>query len=109
MGEIDGVAKFAGTGGHRLGLEYVWKTTSEEFYFIMDLDIRGLHNIMAAAFEPGVLEELSSFVHISSMYAGRDHRMGLMLTASKFAANGMVKATALELGARYMGVDVVMP
>ena len=47
FGHIDGIANFAGTGGHKLGVESVWETEPKEFDFIMDLNVKEVANVVA--------------------------------------------------------------
>lgn len=70
FGRLDGIANFAGTGGHRLGLDNVWETTPEEADFLIDLNVKGLYNILHEGLQEGRLSEPGgSIVHIASMFA----------------------------------------
>jgi NAD(P)-dependent dehydrogenase (short-subunit alcohol dehydrogenase family) len=109
FGKLDGIANFAGTGGHNLGKETVWETEVQEYDFIMDLNVKAVFNILGEALKPGVLEEPASIVHITSMYAERGYLKGAVFTASKHAANGMIKSAAMEAGDRGIRVNAVMP
>lgn len=109
FGRLDGIANFAGTGGHRLGRQLITDTEEEEYDFIMDLNVRALYFILRRALRPGVLEGPGSIVHITSMYAERGFQNGAVFTASKHAANGMVQSAALEVAKRKIRVNTVMP
>jgi NAD(P)-dependent dehydrogenase (short-subunit alcohol dehydrogenase family) len=109
FGKVDGLANFAGTGGHRLGKQLITDTDEAEFNFIMDLNVRALYFILRHALQPGFLQEPGSIVHITSMYAERGFQNGAIFTASKHAANGMVKSAAMEVGKRRIRVNTVMP
>ncbi|GAD92797.1 oxidoreductase, short chain dehydrogenase/reductase family superfamily [Paecilomyces variotii No. 5] len=109
LGAIHGIANFAGTGGHQLGVEPVWETTDEEFDFIIDLNIRGLFNILGEALKPDFLPELGTIVHIASMFGERGYKNGAVFAASKHAAVGMIKSAALEAGKRGVRVNAVLP
>ncbi|KAG4432253.1 hypothetical protein IFR05_012259 [Cadophora sp. M221] len=109
FGKLDGIANFAGTGGHKLGQQVITDTDEAEFNFIMDLNVRALYFLLEHSLQPGFLEEPSSFVHIASMYAERGFQNGAVFTASKHAANGMVKSAALEVGRRKIRINTVMP
>lgn len=85
FGKIDGIANFAGTSGHKLGLENVWETRPKEFDFIMDLNVKGLYHVLSEGLKPGYLEEPGSIVHISSMYSARGYKKGAVFSASKHA------------------------
>jgi NAD(P)-dependent dehydrogenase (short-subunit alcohol dehydrogenase family) len=109
FGKLDGIANFAGTGGHRLGQQLITDTDDKEYDFIMDLNVRALFYILRCALKPGVLEESGSIVHITSMYAQRGFQNGAVFTASKHAANGMVQSAAMEVAERGIRVNTVMP
>ncbi|KAL0931426.1 Levodione reductase 3 [Colletotrichum truncatum] len=98
--KIDGVANFAGTGGHELGTESVWETSNEEFDFIVNLNIRGAFNVLAEALRPGVLAHGGSFVHVGSMFSLQGFLRGAVFAASKHASLGMVRSAAKEVGDR---------
>lgn len=109
FGKLNGIANFAGTGGHALGKQLIWETDKQEYDFIMDLNVRALYYILKEALQPGFLEEGGSIVHITSMYAERGFQNGAVFTASKHAANGMVKSAAMEVAHRKIRVNTVMP
>lgn len=108
FGTVDGVANFAGTGGHELGTESVWETSDEEFDFIMDLNVRGAFNVLAESLKPEVLSHGGSFVHIGSMFSLQGFLRGAVFAASKHASLGMVKSAAKEVGDRAR-VNCVLP
>ena len=109
VGSIHGIANFAGTGGHQLGVEPIWQTTEQEFDYILNLNVRGLFNVLGEALEPNFLPELSSIVHITSMFGQRGYENGAVFAASKHAAIGMTKSAALEVGKRGIRVNSVLP
>ncbi|KAJ5162744.1 oxidoreductase short chain dehydrogenase/reductase family superfamily [Penicillium coprophilum] len=109
IGAINGIANFAGTGGRQLGVEPIWETSPEEFDFIINLNIKGLFNLLGEALTPGFLGDLKSVVHISSMFSTRGYQNGAVFAASKHAALGMVKSAALEVGSRGIRVNCVLP
>lgn len=109
FGKVHGIANFAGTGGHQLGVEPIWETTPDEFDFIVNLNIRGLFNILGESLNPGFLSELQSVVHVASMFGTRGYRNGAIFAASKHAAVGMVKSAALETGAKGVRVNCLLP
>lgn len=55
FGKLNGVANYAGVPGHKLGTEAIWQTSQEEYHFIMDVNIRGLFNVLTASLRPGFL------------------------------------------------------
>ncbi|KAH7379078.1 oxidoreductase [Cadophora sp. MPI-SDFR-AT-0126] len=109
FGKVNGIANFAGTGGHALGKQLITDTMESEFNFIMDLNVRALYFMLEHSLQPGYFEGPASFVHITSMYAERGFKNGAIFTASKHAANGMVKSAAMEVGRRGIRVNTVMP
>lgn len=109
FGRLNGIASFAGTGGHALGKQLIWETDEKEYNFIMDLNVKSLYYILKVALEPGFINGPASIVHITSMYAERGFQNGAIFTASKHAANGMVKSAAMEVAHRNIRVNTVMP
>jgi NAD(P)-dependent dehydrogenase (short-subunit alcohol dehydrogenase family) len=109
FGKVDGIANYAGTGGHNLGKQLITDTDEAEYNFIMDLNVRSLYYILQHALQPGFLQEPGSIVHVTSMYAERGFLNGAIFTASKHAANGMVKSAAREVGKRQIRINTVMP
>ncbi|KAI7230075.1 hypothetical protein KC330_g7138 [Hortaea werneckii] len=110
FGRLDGVANFAGTGGHRLGLDHIWETTSGEADFIIDLNVKGVYNILHEGLQEGLLSEPGgSIVHVASMFAEVGYKKGAVFSASKHAAAGMVKSAAIEAGSRGIRVNCVLP
>lgn len=110
FGRLDGIANFAGTGGHRLGLDNIWETTPEEVDFILNLNVKGLYNVLHEALQPGCLSTGSgSIVHIASMFAEVGYNKGAVFSASKHAAAGMIKSAAIEAGHLGVRVNCVLP
>lgn len=109
LGGVHGTANFAGTGGHQLGVEPVWQTTDSEFDFIINLNIRRLFNLLGEALKPKFSSELRSIVHITSMFGERGYENGAVFAASKHAAIGMVKSTALEIGRHGIRINSILP
>ncbi|KAF6838247.1 short chain dehydrogenase reductase family superfamily [Colletotrichum plurivorum] len=108
FGKVDGVANFAGTGGHELGTESVWETSDEEFDYIMNLNVRGAFNVLAESLKPGLLSHGGSFVHVGSMFSLQGFIRGAVFAASKHASLGMVRSAAKEVGDRAR-VNCVLP
>ncbi|KAK9257987.1 oxidoreductase [Lipomyces tetrasporus] len=96
LGKIHGIANFAGTGGHKLGLESIWETHPEEFNFIMDLNVKGTFNVLGETLNRGIWRSLE--VCKAPVFA-----------ASKHAAAGLIKSAALEVGQRGVRVNCVLP
>ncbi|KAK9325288.1 hypothetical protein V1517DRAFT_365334 [Lipomyces orientalis] len=108
FGKLDGVANFAGTGGHGLGSEPIWETCAEEYEFILNLNVKGLFNILTKALSPGFLAQGASVVHIGSMFSLQGFKNGAVFAASKHAALGMVRSAAKETGER-VRVNCILP
>jgi NAD(P)-dependent dehydrogenase (short-subunit alcohol dehydrogenase family) len=100
FGKLDGIANVAGTGGRKLGNENIWETAPEEFEFIMNLNVRGIFNVLGEGLKPGLFERARKIVHISSMFAMRGYPKGAVFTASKHTAIGMIKSAAIDVGKR---------
>ena len=109
FGHIDGIANFGGTGGHKLGVENVWETEAKEFEFIVDLNVKGLFNVLGAGLKPGFFGETGSIVHVASMFAERGYKKGAVFAASKHAALGIVRSAAMEVGPKDIRVNCVTP
>ena len=108
FGHLDGIANFAGTGGHHLGVEPVWQTSDEEFDFIVDLNLKGAFHVLSESLEPGVLTDGSCVVHVGSQYSLQSFKNGAVFTAAKHAALGMARAAAKEVAPR-LRVNSVLP
>ncbi|KAF9877995.1 hypothetical protein CkaCkLH20_04571 [Colletotrichum karsti] len=108
FGKLDGVANFAGTGGHNIGTESIWETSDEEFDFITNLNVRGAFNVFAETLKPGVLAHGGSFVQVGSMFSLQGFLRGAVFAASKHASLGMVRSAAKEVGDRAR-VNCVLP
>jgi NAD(P)-dependent dehydrogenase (short-subunit alcohol dehydrogenase family) len=108
FGTLNGIANFAGTGGHGLGTEAVWQTTEEEYNFIMNLNVKGLFNVLSSGLDPGFLADRASVVHIGSIFSQKGFLNGAVFAASKHAALGMVRSAAKETEGR-VRVNCVLP
>ncbi|WQF75106.1 Putative short-chain dehydrogenase/reductase SDR, NAD(P)-binding domain superfamily [Colletotrichum destructivum] len=108
FGSVDGVANFAGCGGHELGTQSIWETSDEEFEFITSLNIRGAFHVLAEALKPGYLSHGGSFVHVGSMFSLQGFYKGAVFAGSKHASLGMVRSAAKEVGERAR-VNCVLP
>ncbi|KAH7006588.1 oxidoreductase [Fusarium venenatum] len=109
FGKIDGCANVAGTAGRRLGHEQIWEVDNKQYDFVMDINVRGVFNVLAEVMKPGFLEEPGTFVHVSSMYGQRGFPKGSIYSASKHAGIGLVKSVAIEVGKRGIRANIVTP
>ncbi|KAE8342476.1 hypothetical protein BDV24DRAFT_162366 [Aspergillus arachidicola] len=109
FGRIDGIASFAGTAGHKLGHQEIYEIDETEYNFVMDINRRGIFNILSEALKPGLLQEPGSIVHAASMYSERGFGKGSLYSASKHACIGLVKSAAIEAGKRRVRVNAVSP
>lgn len=108
FGRLNGVANFSGTPGHELGTEAIWQTSHEEYQFIMDVNVKGLFNVLSTSLSPGFLEDSSSIVHVGSMFSLQGFKNGAVFAASKHAALGMVRSAAKETNGRTR-VNCILP
>lgn len=107
---LDGYANVAGTGGHRLGHEFIYELADQEYDFIMNLNVRATFITLGEALRPGVFpDEGGSVVCVGSMFGQRGFKKGAVFAASKHAMAGMAKSAALESGNRNIRVNVVEP
>lgn len=110
FGRIDAIAIVAGTAGRRLGHESIWQTTTEEYDFIMDVNVRSTYNVLAESLKPGMINESGgSVVCVGSMFSQRGFKSGAVYSASKHAMIGLVKSAAMEVGSRGIRVNAVLP
>jgi NAD(P)-dependent dehydrogenase (short-subunit alcohol dehydrogenase family) len=109
FGKVDGIANLAGTAGHKLGHEEIWQIDDKEYDFVMNVNVRGVFNILSEALKPGFLQEPGSIVHVASMFSERGFAKGSIYSTSKHAGIGMAKSAAIEAGQRGIRVNVVMP
>ncbi|KAJ0317002.1 hypothetical protein COL5a_011307 [Colletotrichum fioriniae] len=108
FGKVDGVANFAGCGGHELGTQSIWETSDAEFNFITNLNIKGAFHVLAEALMPDFLSHGGSFVHVGSMFSLQGFLKGAVFAASKHASLGMVRSAAKEVGDKAR-VNCVLP
>lgn len=52
FGRIDGIARFAGTASHKLGHQEIYEIDETEYNFVMDINVRGIFNILGEALKP---------------------------------------------------------
>ncbi|PPJ59716.1 hypothetical protein CBER1_10809 [Cercospora berteroae] len=110
FGRLDAIGSIAGTGGRRLGHEFIWQTTSDEYDFNFDINVRGTFNILSEALTPGVMREPGgSIVCVGSMFSLQGFEKGAVFAASKRATTGLVKSAAKEVGKRGIRVNAVLP
>jgi len=109
FGKIDGIANIAGTAGHKLGHHEIWEIDEKEYDFVMDINVKGIFNILSETLKPGLLQGPGSIVHTASMFAERGFSKGAVYSTSKHAGIGMIKSAAIEGGKRGIRVNSVMP
>ncbi|KAE8381718.1 hypothetical protein BDV26DRAFT_278537 [Aspergillus bertholletiae] len=108
-GRLDGIAYLAGTAGHKLDHQEIWEISDGEYDFIMDVNVRGVFNLLSEGLNAGLLQEPESIVHIASIFSERGFVKGSIYSASKYAEVGMAKSAAIETGKRGIRVNVVTP
>lgn len=109
FGKIDGIANIAGTAGHKLGHQEIWEIDDREYNFIMEINVKGIFNVLSEGLKPGFLQEPGSIVHIGSMFSERGFPKGSVFSASKHASVGMIKSSAIEAGKRGIRVNIILP
>jgi NAD(P)-dependent dehydrogenase (short-subunit alcohol dehydrogenase family) len=85
FGKIDGIANLAGTAGHKLGHQEIWEIDEMEYDFVMDVNVKGVFNLLSEALKPGLLQEPGSIVHAASMFSERGLSKGSVYSTSKHA------------------------
>jgi NAD(P)-dependent dehydrogenase (short-subunit alcohol dehydrogenase family) len=109
FGKLDGIANIAGVGGHHFGKQPIWENGLEEYDFVMNVNVRGIFNVLNLALVPGVLETPGSIVHVTSVYSLRGCKNAALYSASKHAAVGLIKSAAIESGSNGIRVNAVLP
>ena len=109
FGKINGIANLVGIAGRRLGHQEIWETSEKGYDFIMDVNVKGIFNLLSAGLKPGVLTEPASVVHATSMFSERGFSKGSVYSCSKHAGIGLIKNAAIEAGKRGIRVNIVMP
>ncbi|KAJ5480848.1 hypothetical protein N7539_006742 [Penicillium diatomitis] len=79
-----------------------------EYEYLMNLNVRGLFNVLSTALVPGFLGSGESVVHVESIFSQRGFRNGAAFAASRYAALGMVRSAAIETQGR-VRVNHVLP
>ncbi|KAF7537051.1 hypothetical protein G7054_g4041 [Neopestalotiopsis clavispora] len=103
---LDGFASVAGVSGRKFGAQNVWDIPEDEYDYIMDVNLRGLFNILAESMRPGVMNRPGAIVAVGSEYSFRGSKGCSLYAASKHGLLGMVKSVAQEAGAGPDGIRV---
>lgn len=109
FGHVNGVANIAGVMGSSFGRQELWEIPSEEYDFVMDVNVRGSFNFVAESMVPGFLEPESSIVNVGSVASKRGYVKGAIYPISKHAVIGLTKSAAMEGGPRTIRVNAVLP
>jgi len=109
FGRLDGVGNIAGVVGPSFGLRETWELATEEYDFVMNVNVRGVFNSLAESLVPGLLEPSSSIVNIGSVASMRGYKKGILYSTSKHAVIGLTKSAAIEGGPRDIRVNAVLP
>ncbi|KAL3486869.1 hypothetical protein BJX62DRAFT_241555 [Aspergillus germanicus] len=95
-GRIDGAANLAGVIGKSIGLAGIKETDSEEWDFIMDVNLKGLMHCMRA--ELKVLADKGSVVNAASIAGLMGFPRNAAYCASKHGVIGLSRSAAKEVG-----------
>jgi NAD(P)-dependent dehydrogenase (short-subunit alcohol dehydrogenase family) len=107
--KIDRIVNLARTVGHKLRHHKIWEINEQEYNFIMNINVKGIFNILSKALKPGILQEPGSIIHAASIFAERGFSKGSVYSTSKHTGVGMAKSTALKAGKRGIRVNIVLP
>lgn len=75
----------------------------------MDINVRGLFNLLAESLKPGLMTNASAFVHVGSEYSVHGSKGTAIYAASKHASLGMIKSAAADAGHNGTRVVAVLP
>ncbi|KAL3477272.1 hypothetical protein BJX99DRAFT_257529 [Aspergillus californicus] len=106
-GRIDGAANLAGVIGKSIGLSGIVDTDSEEWDFIMDVNLKGLMHCLRA--ELKVLSDNGSVVNAASIAGLMGFPKNAAYCASKHGVIGLSRAAAKEVGEKGIRVNCIAP
>lgn len=105
-GRFDGCANVAGVSG---AYAHIWEVDSDDYSFVMDVNAKGLFNVLAESLKPGFMEDSGSIVNVASVYAQRGFPRHAPYCAAKHAMIGLTKTAAIEAGSRGIRVNAIAP
>ncbi|KAL4926324.1 SDR family NAD(P)-dependent oxidoreductase [Aspergillus undulatus] len=106
-GRLDGAANLAGVIGKTIGLTGVKEIDSEEWDFIMDINLKGVMHCMRA--ELRVMADNGSIVNASSIAGIQGFPRNAAYSASKHAVIGLTRSAAKEVGEQGIRVNSIAP
>lgn len=78
---LDRIASVAGTAGHHLSLQRVWETETDEYDFVLNVNVRGTSKVLVEGLKLGVFSEPGgSVVCVGSMFSSRGFQKGAHLS-----------------------------
>ncbi|KEF56741.1 uncharacterized protein A1O9_06931 [Exophiala aquamarina CBS 119918] len=108
-GPLDGAANVAGVAGKVQNVSHIWEISTEDYDFIHDVNAKGLFHCLAEQLVPGVMKDGSSIASVTSLCGLRGLPRSSVYCSSKHAATGLIKAAAMEAGARQIRVNGIAP
>lgn len=102
---IDCVVNCAGVSQNKL----IQDTTSEDYDFIFDNNVRTTVNVIKAVSKHMISEQYGRIVNISSVWGAVGASMESLYSASKGAINALTLALAKELGPSGITVNAICP
>ncbi|KIX06707.1 uncharacterized protein Z518_04683 [Rhinocladiella mackenziei CBS 650.93] len=100
---LDGALNSAGV----LRYSTLAETTSDEWNFVLGVNLTGTFNCMKAELE--VLSDAGSIVNVASLAGLQGHPMTSAYTASKHGVVGITKAVSQEVGDRKIRINALCP
>ncbi|KAL4919149.1 hypothetical protein BDW62DRAFT_200029 [Aspergillus aurantiobrunneus] len=106
-GRLDGAANLAGVIGKSIGLKGVKDTDSDEWDFVMDVNLKGVMHCMRA--ELRAMADNGSIVNASSIAGIQGFPCNAAYSASKHAVIGLSRSAAKEAGGQGIRVNAIAP
>ncbi|KAL3462621.1 hypothetical protein BJX64DRAFT_276964 [Aspergillus heterothallicus] len=106
-GRLDGAANLAGVIGKSIGLAGIKELDSDEWDFLMDVNLKGLMHCLRA--ELKVLADNGSVVNAASIAGLMGFPRNAAYCASKHGVIGLSRSVAKEVGAQGIRVNCIAP
>ncbi|KAL4798533.1 hypothetical protein BDV19DRAFT_377060 [Aspergillus venezuelensis] len=106
-GKLDGAANLAGVIGKTIGLTGVKDIDTDEWDFVVDVNLKGVMHCMRA--ELRVMANNGSIVNASSIAGIQGFPRNAAYSASKHAVIGLTRSAAKEVGEQGIRVNSIAP